>query len=94
VYIRQPLGFNDGTSKVCHLVSLLHKANVAPRHSCACLKLARLFMSPSFQVWGPVNAPSPHCSRYCLLAIDHHTNYMLVRFLKLKAYSCSELESV
>jgi hypothetical protein len=31
VYIRQPLGFNDGTSKVCHLRRCLYGLKQSPR---------------------------------------------------------------
>jgi hypothetical protein len=31
VYIRQPLGFADGTSKVCHLKRCLYGLNLSPR---------------------------------------------------------------
>jgi hypothetical protein len=31
VYIRQPLGFSDGTSKVCHLMRCLYKLKQPPR---------------------------------------------------------------
>jgi hypothetical protein len=44
-------------------------------------------------IWGPLNVHSPHGLRYYLLVIDHHTNYMWVRFLKPKGDTCSELES-
>jgi hypothetical protein len=43
---------------------------------------------------GPINVPSPHSLRYFLLVIDHHTNYMWVRFLKSKDDACSELETI
>jgi hypothetical protein len=51
-------------------------------------------MHISSDIWGPVNVPSPHGWRYCLLVIDHHTNFMWVIFLKSKDDTCSELESI
>jgi hypothetical protein len=48
----------------------------------------------SFDLWGPVNVPSPHGLRYCLLIIDHHTHYMWVWFLKSKDDACFELETI
>jgi hypothetical protein len=48
----------------------------------------------SYDLWGPINVPSPHGLRYCLLVIDHHTHYMWVRFLKSKDDACSELETI
>jgi hypothetical protein len=51
-------------------------------------------MNVSSDIWGPVNVPSPHGLRYCLLVIDHHTNYMRVRFHKAKDDNCNELESI
>jgi hypothetical protein len=45
-------------------------------------------------MWGLVNVPSAHGLRYCLLVIDHHTNFMWVRFLESKDDNCSELESI
>jgi hypothetical protein len=50
--------------------------------------------SIAVDIWGPLNVPSPHGLRYCLLAFDHHTNYMCVRFLKSKDDTCSEPESI
>jgi transposase InsO family protein len=51
-------------------------------------------MNMSSDIWGPVNVPAPHGLRYCLLVIDHHTNYMWVRFLKSKDETCNDLESI
>jgi hypothetical protein len=48
----------------------------------------------SSNLWGPVNVPSPHGLRYCLLVIDHYTYYMWVQFLKTKDDACSELETI
>jgi hypothetical protein len=73
---------------------LLHKATVAPRNTAACAKHSRPLLNPSSDLWGPINVPSPHGFRYCLLVIDHHTHYMWVRFLKSKDDACSELETI
>jgi hypothetical protein len=53
---------------------LLHKASNAPRNSSACPKPTRYLMNLSSYIRGPVNVPSPHGLRYCLLVIDNHTN--------------------
>jgi hypothetical protein len=45
-------------------------------------------------MWGPVSVPSPYGLRYCLLVIDHHTNFMWVRFLKSKDKTCAKLETI
>jgi hypothetical protein len=73
---------------------LLHKASVAPRNTVACAKPSRPLLSLSSNLWGPVNVPSSHGLRYCLLIIDYHTHYMWVRFLKSKDDACSELETI
>jgi hypothetical protein len=41
-----------------------------------------------------MNVPSPHGLLYCLLVIDHHPNYMWVRFLRSKDDTCPQLESI
>jgi hypothetical protein len=51
-------------------------------------------MNMSSDTWGPVSVPFPHGLRVCLFVLDHHTNYMWVRFLKSKDDACSELESI
>jgi hypothetical protein len=51
-------------------------------------------MNMSSDIWGPLNVPSPHGLRYCVLVINHHTNYMWVRFLKSKDDTCPQLESI
>jgi hypothetical protein len=61
---------------------LLHKATPAPRNTAACAKPSRPLLNMSSDLWGPVNVPSLHGLRYCLLVIDYHTHYMWVRFLK------------
>jgi hypothetical protein len=48
----------------------------------------------SSDILSPVNVTSPIGLRYCLLLIDHHTNYMCVRFLKYKDDTRSKLESI
>jgi hypothetical protein len=73
---------------------LLHKASPAPRNTVACVKPSRPLLNMSSDLWGPVNVPSPHGLRYCLLVIDHHIHYMWVRFLKSKDDACSELETI
>jgi hypothetical protein len=73
---------------------LLHKATAAPRNTAACAKPSRPLLNMSADLWGPVNVPSPHGLRYYLLFIDHHTNYIWVRFLKSKDDACSELETI
>jgi hypothetical protein len=73
---------------------LLHKAIAAPRNTNACAKPSRPLLNISSDLWGPLNVPSQHGLRYCLLVIDHHTHYMWVRFLKTKDDPCSELETI
>jgi hypothetical protein len=51
-------------------------------------------MNQSSDIWARVNVPSPHGLRYCMLVIDHHTNYMCVRFLRSKDDTCPQLESI
>jgi hypothetical protein len=68
---------------------LLHKATTAPRNTAACAKPSRPLLNLSYDLWGPMNVPSPHGLRECLLVIDHHTHYMWVRFLKSKDDACS-----
>jgi hypothetical protein len=73
---------------------LLRKATDAPRNTAACAKPSRPLLNMSSGLWGPVNVPSPHGLRYCLLVIDHHAHYMWVRFLKSMDGACSELETI
>jgi hypothetical protein len=73
---------------------LLHKASDALNNTSACLKPTLPLMDLSSYIWGQVNVPSPHGLRYCLLVIDHHTNYMWVRFLRSKNDTCPHLESI
>jgi hypothetical protein len=73
---------------------LLHKASVAPRNSSACPKPQRSLMNLSSDIRGHVSLPSPHGFRYCIPVIDHHINYMWVRFQKSKDDTRAELESI
>jgi hypothetical protein len=73
---------------------LLNSASATLRNALACAKPPRPPMNPPSDIWGPGNLPSPHGLRYCLLVIDHHTNFMWVRFLKSKDDTCSERELV
>jgi hypothetical protein len=73
---------------------LLNKASATPRNIVACAKPPLPLMNMSSDIWEPVNVPSQHGLRYCLLVFDHHTNFMWVRFLKSKDDTCSELESI
>jgi hypothetical protein len=73
---------------------LLHKTSAAPRNTSACPEPSRPLMNLSSDILGPLNIPSPHGLRYCLLVIDHHTNYMWVRFLKSKDDTCPQLEFI
>jgi hypothetical protein len=85
----------DYANKIsCGSCLLNGKASAAPCNSHACAKQARPLMNLSFDIWGPVNVPSQHCLRYCPLDIDHHTNYLWVKFLKTKDYTCAELETI
>jgi hypothetical protein len=70
------------------------KANVAPCNSPPCLNPTRPLMNLSSDTWDPINFPSPHGLRYCLLVMDHHTKYMWVRLLKSKDDTCTELDSI
>jgi hypothetical protein len=71
---------------------LFDKAIAVPRNTLACAKPPHPLMNMSSEIWGTVNMPSPHGLRYCLLVIDHHTNFMWVRFPKSKDDTCSELD--
>jgi hypothetical protein len=73
---------------------LLQKATAAPRNIIACTKPSRPLMNLASDTWGPVNVPSPHGLRYCMLVIDHHTHFIWVRFLKSKDDTCSKLECI
>jgi hypothetical protein len=62
----------------------LNKAASAPRNRIASHKHAAPLEKFSGDLWGHVYVPSLYGLRYCLLGIDHHTNYMWVRFMKSK----------
>jgi hypothetical protein len=72
----------------------LNKATSAPQNRNASHKPAAPLQYFSCDMWGPVHVPSPYGLRYCLLVIDHHTNFMWVRFLKSKDETCSQLEII
>jgi hypothetical protein len=60
----------------------LNKATSAPQNRNASRKPAAPLQHFSCDLWGPVHVPSLYGLRYCLLVIDHNTNFMWVRFLK------------
>jgi hypothetical protein len=72
----------------------LNKAASAPQNRKASQKPAAPLQHMSCDLWGPVSVPSPYGPRYCLLVIDHHTNFMWVRFLKSKDETCAKLETI
>jgi hypothetical protein len=72
----------------------MNKAASAPRNRTASQKHAAPLEKFSCDLWGPVHVLSPYGLRHCLLAIEHHTNYMWVRFMKSKDKTCSKLESI
>jgi hypothetical protein len=54
----------------------LNKATSAPQNRNATHKHAAPLQHFSCDLGGPVHVPSPYGLRYCLLVIDHHTNFM------------------
>jgi hypothetical protein len=72
----------------------LNKATSAPRNRNASQKLAAPLEKSSCDLWGPMHVPSPYGLRYCLLVINHHTNFMRVRFMKAKDETCSKLKTI
>jgi hypothetical protein len=72
----------------------LNKATSAPQNRTASHKPAAPLQHFSCDLWGPIHVPSPYGVRYCLLVIDHDTNFMWVRFLKSKDDTCSKLETI
>jgi hypothetical protein len=72
----------------------LNKASSAPRNRIASQKHAAPLQNLFFCLWGPVGVPSPYGMRYCLLAIDHHTNFTWVRFLNSNDKTCSQMETI
>jgi hypothetical protein len=71
----------------------LSKATSAPTNRTASQKPHAPSEKFSCDLWGPVHVPSPYGLRYCRLVIDHHTNFMWVRFLKSRDKICSKLET-
>jgi hypothetical protein len=53
----------------------MNKATSAPRYRTASQKHAPPLEKFSCDLWGHVHVPSPYGLRYCLLVIDHHTNF-------------------
>jgi hypothetical protein len=80
----------DLSSQSCNL----NKATSAPQNRKASHKPAAPLQHFSCDLWGPVHVPSTYGVRYCLLVIDHHTNFMWVRFLKSKDETCSQGETI
>jgi hypothetical protein len=62
----------------------LNKATSAPQNRTASHKPAAPHQHFSCDLWGQVHIPYAYGMRYCLLAIDHLTNFMWVRFLSPK----------
>jgi transposase InsO family protein len=85
-----PSTVNDLSCESCNL----NKAASAPQNRKASQKPAAPLQHMSCDLWGPVSFPSPYGLRYCLLVIDHHTNFMWVRFLKSKDETCAKLETI
>jgi hypothetical protein len=85
---------NNGVAAVPHLgpgvrniscnSCLLHKAQSAVRNKSPSVKLVSPLLQLSCDLWGPVNVPSPHGMRYCILVIDHHSHFMWVKFMRTK----------
>jgi transposase InsO family protein len=85
-----PSSVNDLSCESCNL----NKAASAPQNRKASQKPAAPFQHMSCDLWGPVSVPFPYGLRYSLLVIDHHTNFMWVRFLKSKDETCAKLETI
>ena len=85
-----PSSVKDLACESCNL----NKATSAPKNRTASQKPAAPLQHMSCDLWGPVSVPSPYGLRYCLLVIDHHTNFMWVRFLKSKDETCAQLETI
>jgi hypothetical protein len=85
-----PSSVNDLSRESCNL----NKAASAPQKRKASQKPNAPLQHLSCDLWGPVSVPSPYGLRYCLLVIDHHTNFMWVRFLKSKDETCAKLETI
>jgi hypothetical protein len=54
----------------------LNKATSAPRNRTASQKSAAPLEKFSCDRFGHVHVPSPYGLRYCMLLIDHHTNFI------------------
>jgi hypothetical protein len=74
--------------------SNLNKAALAPQNRKASHKPAAPLQHFSCDLWGDVNVSSPYGLKYCLLVIDHHTNFTWVRFLKSKDETCAKQETI
>jgi transposase InsO family protein len=86
-----PSYVNDLSCESCNL----NKAVSAPQNRKASHKPAAPLQHLSCDLWGPINVPSPYGLKYCLLVIDHHTNFMWVRFLKsTKDETCTKQETI
>jgi hypothetical protein len=76
----------------------LNKATSAPLNRTASQKhaapLEKFSCSLEKFSWLPVHVPSLYGLRYCLLVINHHPNYIWVRFMKSKDETCSKLETI
>jgi hypothetical protein len=69
-----PSSVNDLSCESCNL----NKAAFAPKNRKASQKPVAPLQHLSCDLWGPFSVPSPHGLGYCLLVIDHHTNFMWV----------------
>jgi hypothetical protein len=85
-----PSSVNDLSYESCNL----NKAASAPQNRKASQKPAAPLQHMLCVQWGPVSVPSPYGLRYCLVVIDHHANFMRVRFLKSKDETCAKLETI
>jgi hypothetical protein len=81
---------NDLSCESCNL----NKAASAPQNRKASHKPAAPLQHLSCDLWSHVIVPSPYGMKYGLLVIDHHTNFMWVRFLKSKDETCAKLETI
>jgi hypothetical protein len=85
-----PSSVNDLSFESCSL----SKAASAPQNRKASMNPAAPLQHLSCDLWGHVSVPSPYGVRYSPLVIDHHTNFMWVRFLKSKDETCANLETI
>jgi hypothetical protein len=63
VYIRQPLGFFDGTSKVCHPKRCLYSLKQSPREFNMLLRAWLVDKRVATMRLGPLHLHLPHRSR-------------------------------